>query len=945
MLAAVFTASATVTWHIGSGETPDATHYTSLYDASIALKNHTWTDDMVWLITSDLTETLNCGIHNASAYSFTIRPDADADRTITFETPKDNYGPSGNFVIGGVSENTDADDESNNNNIFDNDDNIRWACATTRNLTIDGYAEGATTRRLKIVGGSVGGTAILIYGDVATTTIKNCIVESNRASGTGYDITVRAENKNAIPNTDQHPVGIVIDNCHLVSTLSSSGQGVYFNSKQRSTDAGLVENTIIRNCEIEVKHRAIFIEGLSNLDVTNCVISVIQQAGGMPSFGIQGNNSVRGTINIKNNHFTDLKSVGYSTDADYGIVGIGASYGNAQTVWKIENNIFSGLDALPSSYKYCRLCAIRCGDSCVIRHNTFVMPTLSRNPSSTALTSSYPISLLYLAGSKHYIVENNIFVSHEKVANNSLIRTGAPMDKVKHNVFYHDGGSAYITASASSCQDMTAYNTAYPDAASTWKEAKFNADMSLAEASIGDFDLAVAKLNDITTDINGEDRHDPTYAGAEAPGYLVGQVYEFNTQMGDWDLTQGSAMTKIANNVFRGTYIFGGGDRYVSFSQNVSSTASGWDEAGGVNEGRISVLSNGDFVVDGNSAQGTIQMGQGGNSHSFKIPQANGGTFEFTLNFNTMKVDIIKSRVNNLYAFNDASGDWNFGAGTTVTKVSANVFEGEYTLPEDAHLLFATANADNWTDINAAQLHINAGGDYWVNGDSEATLSGDANNSFWIKAAGKYKFNINLNTNKVTITQLNATLDVTDAGYATYYNSTKAYTMPDGMTGYAFNVANGLVEAYTEGQVVPADMPLVLEAPQGNYALEFTTGGTPVDLASQLHGSDAEAPTSSLVSGSHVFYGLSLAQGNDPATVGFYYMADGGAAFNNGAHKAFLAVPTGSEAPERILFINNDATNINNIEGQEQAVKFIQNGQMFIKKNGVTYDALGRVVR
>ena len=47
-------------------------------------------------------------------------------------------------------------------------------------------------------------------------------------------------------------------------------------------------------------------------------------------------------------------------------------------------------------------------------------------------------------------------------------------------------------------------------------------------------------------------------------------------------------------------------------------------------------------------------------------------------------------------------------------------------------------------------------------------------------------------------------------------------------------------------------------------------------------------------------------------------------------------------APIRII---ENATNIQNIEGQEKAVKFIENGQMFIKKNGVVYDAMGRVIR
>ena len=47
----------------------------------------------------------------------------------------------------------------------------------------------------------------------------------------------------------------------------------------------------------------------------------------------------------------------------------------------------------------------------------------------------------------------------------------------------------------------------------------------------------------------------------------------------------------------------------------------------------------------------------------------------------------------------------------------------------------------------------------------------------------------------------------------------------------------------------------------------------------------------------------------------------------------------------RIIEEENNATNIQNIEGNEAAVKFIENGKLFIKKNGVVYDAVGTVVR
>ncbi|MBQ7672755.1 MAG: hypothetical protein IJS49_06735, partial [Paludibacteraceae bacterium] len=117
-----------------------------------------------------------------------------------------------------------------------------------------------------------------------------------------------------------------------------------------------------------------------------------------------------------------------------------------------------------------------------------------------------------------------------------------------------------------------------------------------------------------------------------------------------------------------------------------------------------------------------------------------------------------------------------------------------------------------------------------------------------------------------------------------------------------------------------------------------------------LVGSDEAVMTNTLVSGNHIYYGLSLNSAGEASSVGFYWMAANGAAFENGAHKAFLAVPvlTYQEnflAPSRILFNENGATGIENVEGQEKAVKFIENGQIYIRKDGVVYDAMGRVIR
>jgi len=61
------------------------------------------------------------------------------------------------------------------------------------------------------------------------------------------------------------------------------------------------------------------------------------------------------------------------------------------------------------------------------------------------------------------------------------------------------------------------------------------------------------------------------------------------------------------------------------------------------------------------------------------------------------------------------------------------------------------------------------------------------------------------------------------------------------------------------------------------------------------------------------------------------------------ANKAYMEIGQAT-APGAIRIIEN-ATNIMNVDDVENAVKFIENGKLFIKKNGVIYNAVGAVVK
>ena len=911
-------ASATVVKTIGQGV--GSYDYASLHAACMDLKAHPLTDDCIWKICTNLTETVNTGIMNNTEHSLTITVDAAEDRVVTFETPADNDGPSGNFVIGGEP-------------MADQASNIPFDGKTAKNITVDGSFEGDGVRHLSLLCDGVGGVVVVFYGDVTNSAVKNCIIKQTRTSGTTYALHVRTEK-----NSDRHPVAALVENCYLEVTGVANAQVIYLNSSQRSTTAGLVENTTIKDCEIVSNLRGIFFNGAMNANFEGCTFRLANASPGYIAHGIMGN-AQSGTINVKGCKFLELKTNNASAGA-YGIHGITASGG--ADVWNIENNIFTGLDALNASVdgaKAIEMSAVRCGDACNVIHNTFVMPELSNHP-TTALTAASPITLLHLAGASTYLVQNNIFVGHETTSNVSLIR-GTLSDESTGNRFYHDGGNAYITAGAATSQTWADFetNSSVIAPTSAWKEVEFNADMSLAEASIGDYDLAVAKLPEVDKDINGVDRLDPTYAGAEAPGILLDKIYAIGNFQdgGTWNPAAGVELTKVAGNVYK-FELNVTADTYLAFLTELNAD---WDIA---NTHRYACGENDKVLADG-SVEPLVK-----NSNAIKVTEL--GKHIFTLDFNTMQISVVKIKAENLYVYSDVAQDW----GTTLTavpvqKVADNIFEGTYSLPYEKHILFAYADVDNWTDLNAAQVRINSGGDYWLNGDSEAGILTEGSNTacFWNKAGGVYTFHIDLNTNKITITQLSAYVDVTAAGYATYYNSAKAYEMPAGLTGYVFNVPGGLGNvAYAANEAVEAGRALVLAGNEGTYELIFVDNVAPKELASMLHGSDAEAPTSSLVVGDHLFYGLSLgaAPYNTPEYVGFYWMAENGAAFTNGAHKAFLAIPVVNNflAPA-ILFNENGATNIENLEGNEKVVKFIENGRVLIQKNGVVYDAMGRVVR
>lgn len=166
----------------------------------------------------------------------------------------------------------------------------------------------------------------------------------------------------------------------------------------------------------------------------------------------------------------------------------------------------------------------------------------------------------------------------------------------------------------------------------------------------------------------------------------------------------------------------------------------------------------------------------------------------------------------------------------------------------------------------------------------------DATSPIVVKFENPYSSNARIDDIELSKYEKINSFNITDAGYATYYTS-DAYAMPKGVTGYTITANNGseltMKEAYTEGETVPAQTALVLKGKAGKYSFLPTTSTEITPADNKLHGSDVAAETH--VEGTNVKY-YKLSYDSKGANLGFYWGAENGAAFTNGAHKAYLAL-------------------------------------------------------
>lgn len=196
---------------------------------------------------------------------------------------------------------------------------------------------------------------------------------------------------------------------------------------------------------------------------------------------------------------------------------------------------------------------------------------------------------------------------------------------------------------------------------------------------------------------------------------------------------------------------------------------------------------------------------------------------------------------------------------------------------------------------------------------------------------------------------------VTSATYGTYYNST-ATQLPTGVKAATIDGANNgtlTINWRYDGDdndknVIPGGTAVMLKSAAGNYTLTLLPDNTTAAPAGNLlKGSDVATTTT----GGDIFYKLTYGEvgSENENNLGWYYGATGGAAFTIDAHKAWLALTTAQagSAPSHFLLEEEEAitTDLVNLSEGKDAMKFFDSGQLFILREGVMYDVMGRVIK
>lgn len=197
---------------------------------------------------------------------------------------------------------------------------------------------------------------------------------------------------------------------------------------------------------------------------------------------------------------------------------------------------------------------------------------------------------------------------------------------------------------------------------------------------------------------------------------------------------------------------------------------------------------------------------------------------------------------------------------------------------------------------------------------------------------------------KVTYKPSSVSVKVSDARYCSLYYGDRAFIIPNGVVARTYKLVGDKLQRskeYVAGMVLPRGTAVILNAAPNTYNFVVTNEDGVKDEDNVLRGTDHPVKTTS----GDIYYAFT----DGDQGYGFYWMNPTGAAFKNGAHKAYLpyknaAGVKGFVGFETVTSLNDelylntaiDESPIYNLSGQRVDKDYkgiiIINGKKYLRK-------------
>lgn len=231
---------------------------------------------------------------------------------------------------------------------------------------------------------------------------------------------------------------------------------------------------------------------------------------------------------------------------------------------------------------------------------------------------------------------------------------------------------------------------------------------------------------------------------------------------------------------------------------------------------------------------------------------------------------------------------------------------------------------------------------------TELEITGDytfvglrSNNGTMYLAEIDVDWEIEVTTYSAYCTNIPANVTIQPAYAKTTYVTPYAMDFSDitGLKAYVATAASSGTVTLSEVGSVPAETPLMLIGTAGSeYSVPvIVSAEAPASNMFKAGDGTTTFDSESTTSYDYILYSDGL----------FYRIQTGTSVTIGKAYLHCMSDPTaGTQAPGlRIVVEENNATNLQSIEDDVEVVRFIRNGQLLIKRDGIAYDALGRVVK